>query len=65
MIDYNKKINFGGTDCSLPMIWAEENQLSFDVFIVYTDSGNLIIYMNLLILFFSFQKHGQVYVFIF
>uniref|UniRef100_A0A914N2X9 TROVE domain-containing protein n=1 Tax=Meloidogyne incognita TaxID=6306 RepID=A0A914N2X9_MELIC len=38
MIDYNKKINFGGTDCSLPLIWAKENQLSFDVFIVYTDS---------------------------
>lgn len=29
---------FGGTDCSLPMIWARENKVEVDVFAVYTDS---------------------------
>lgn len=30
--------NFGGTDCSLPMIWAKKQDLDFDTFCVYTDS---------------------------
>lgn len=30
--------DFGGTDCSLPMIWAKKNKRPFDVFAVYTDS---------------------------
>lgn len=29
---------FGGTDCSLPMIWALEKKMAVDAFIVYTDS---------------------------
>lgn len=29
---------FGGTDCALPMIWAKDQKLKFDVFVVYTDS---------------------------
>lgn len=29
---------FGGTDCSLPMLYALENQLEVDVFTVYTDN---------------------------
>lgn len=29
---------FGGTDCALPMIWAEEKRYPADGFIVYTDS---------------------------
>jgi 60 kDa SS-A/Ro ribonucleoprotein len=29
---------FGGTDCALPMRWAAERDLPFDVFVVYTDS---------------------------
>ena len=29
---------FGGTDCSLPMMWALKNNLKFDVFGVYTDN---------------------------
>ncbi|MCC6554664.1 MAG: TROVE domain-containing protein [Polyangiaceae bacterium] len=29
---------FGGTDCSLPMIWAKENRVEVDSFIVYTDN---------------------------
>lgn len=28
----------GGTDCSLPMLWATENNVSVDVFHVYTDN---------------------------
>jgi 60 kDa SS-A/Ro ribonucleoprotein len=29
---------FGGTDCALPMIYAEQNNREIDVFAVYTDS---------------------------
>ena len=29
---------FGGTDCSLPMIWATKNKLEVDTFVVYTDN---------------------------
>ncbi|MEL7236431.1 MAG: TROVE domain-containing protein, partial [Chloroflexota bacterium] len=29
---------FGGTDCALPMIYANEHRLNVDTFIVYTDS---------------------------
>ncbi len=31
-------INFGGTDCSLPMVFAKQNKLPVDTFVVYTDS---------------------------
>jgi len=31
-------MNFGGTDCSLPMKWALKNNVEVDVFIVYTDN---------------------------
>ena len=30
--------NFGGTDCSLPMVWAAEHRVPADVFVVITDS---------------------------
>jgi len=30
--------NFGGTDCALPMLWAKQQNLDFDVFVIYTDS---------------------------
>lgn len=33
-----EKIPMGGTDCALPMIWAMENRVAADVFVVYTDS---------------------------
>lgn len=33
-----KKLDFGSTDCALPMIHAMEKNLDIDVFIVYTDS---------------------------
>lgn len=29
---------FGGTDCALPMIYAEQNRIPVDAFVVYTDS---------------------------
>jgi len=29
---------FGGTDCSLPMVWAQKNEIEVDTFIVYTDN---------------------------
>lgn len=29
---------FGGTDCSLPMIYAKEKSLEFDTFVVWTDN---------------------------
>ncbi len=30
--------SFGGTDCALPMLWALENGVEADVFVIYTDS---------------------------
>jgi len=29
---------FGGTDCALPMIWAQEQHVEVDAFVIYTDS---------------------------
>lgn len=29
---------FGGTDCSLPMVWATSQNLAFDTIVVFTDS---------------------------
>lgn len=31
-------LDFGGTDCALPMIYAKENKIPADIFVVYTDS---------------------------
>jgi 60 kDa SS-A/Ro ribonucleoprotein len=31
-------ISFGGTDCALPMMWAMENRVAADAFVIYTDS---------------------------
>uniref|UniRef100_A0A1I7T5U7 TROVE domain-containing protein n=1 Tax=Caenorhabditis tropicalis TaxID=1561998 RepID=A0A1I7T5U7_9PELO len=36
--DYVNRLSFGSTDCGLPMTWATENNLKFDVFIIYTDN---------------------------
>jgi len=33
-----RKMNFGGTDCALPMMWALKNHVEVDAFIVYTDN---------------------------
>ncbi|CAL2045150.1 unnamed protein product [Caenorhabditis brenneri] len=35
--DHIDKLHFGSTDCALPMLWAIEKDLKFDVFIIYTD----------------------------
>lgn len=32
------RLDAGNTNCSLPMLWAMENKIEADVFIVYTDS---------------------------
>ena len=31
-------LNFGGTDCALPMVWAKKNKVDVDAFVIYTDS---------------------------
>lgn len=33
-----QKIPMGGTDCALPMLWALENKVQADAFVIYTDS---------------------------
>lgn len=33
-----EQIPMGGTDCALPMIYARENDIPVDVFVIYTDS---------------------------
>jgi 60 kDa SS-A/Ro ribonucleoprotein len=33
-----QRMNFGGTDCALPMLYALERRLAVDVFVVYTDN---------------------------
>lgn len=38
VVKYIDRLDFGGTDCSLPMIYAEEKKLDIDAFFVYTDS---------------------------
>jgi len=35
---YTTDINYGGTDCSLPMVWALEKRKMIDAFIIITDS---------------------------
>lgn len=37
-VSYLNSLGFGGTDCSLPMLYATEKGKKFDAFIVYTDS---------------------------
>lgn len=37
IIDYIKRLDFGATDCSLPMRWATEYKIPFDAFIIFTD----------------------------
>jgi 60 kDa SS-A/Ro ribonucleoprotein len=38
ILSKTRGMSFGGTDCSLPIIWANEKNLKFDTFIVYTDN---------------------------
>lgn len=32
------RLPFGGTDCSLPMVYAQKNNIEIDTFVIYTDS---------------------------
>lgn len=38
VIRYVHGMDFGGTDCSLPMLYAEDQGEEFDAFVIYTDS---------------------------
>jgi 60 kDa SS-A/Ro ribonucleoprotein len=38
VVDYTRGLDFGGTDCSLPILYAAHNDLKVDTFVVYTDS---------------------------
>lgn len=33
-----QRFNWGDTDCSLPMLWAKENKVEVDTFIIFTDN---------------------------
>jgi 60 kDa SS-A/Ro ribonucleoprotein len=33
-----RKLNFGGTDCALPMLYALAHKIEVDVFVIYTDN---------------------------
>lgn len=38
VVESISNLNFGATDCSLPMRWAQKNKVEVDTFAVYTDS---------------------------
>lgn len=38
VLQYTRNVDFGGTDCSLPMTYAKEKGLDVDVFQVFTDN---------------------------
>lgn len=35
---YTEKLDFGGTDCALPMLYAKENNIDAEAFVIYTDN---------------------------
>ena len=37
--NYMAGLDFGGTDCALPMTWAKQNKVAADVFVVLTDNA--------------------------
>jgi len=37
IVEYTRHQNAGGTDCSLPMLWAAAHRVAIDTFQVYTD----------------------------
>lgn len=37
MVNHISRMDFGNTDCSLPMVWALKEKKEFDVFMVFTD----------------------------
>ena len=38
VVGYMRALPFSGTDCALPMLWAQKQRLPVDAFVVYTDS---------------------------
>jgi 60 kDa SS-A/Ro ribonucleoprotein len=38
VMDQVYRANFGRTDCALPMVWAKDNKVKADTFIIYTDN---------------------------
>jgi 60 kDa SS-A/Ro ribonucleoprotein len=38
VVKLTSNLPFGGTDCALPMVWAMEQRVAVDTFVVYTDS---------------------------
>jgi len=38
VIDKTSRLSFGATDCALPMVYAERNNIDVDVFVIYTDN---------------------------
>ena len=38
VLQHTRNVNFGGTDCALPMVYALERGLSVDAFVVLTDN---------------------------
>jgi len=38
VMDRTQHQNFGRTDCALPMLFAQENNIAVDTFVIYTDS---------------------------
>jgi 60 kDa SS-A/Ro ribonucleoprotein len=38
VIETVSRLPMGGTDCALPMIWAQKNKIDVDTFCVYTDN---------------------------
>jgi 60 kDa SS-A/Ro ribonucleoprotein len=38
IVNHVSEMDFGATDCALPMIWALQNKKLFDVFVVFTDN---------------------------
>ena len=37
-VHMTERLPFDGTDCALPMLWAMQNEVDVDSFVVYTDS---------------------------
>jgi 60 kDa SS-A/Ro ribonucleoprotein len=38
VVNIIERVPMGGTDCALPMLWAMQNRVEADTFVIYTDS---------------------------
>lgn len=38
VLEYMSKLSYGGTDCSLPMLWALKNKRVYDTIVILTDN---------------------------